>query len=197
MGGAYVSHDCGPGPNMKRPCSWQAYYDKRTARRPPNAVRVRVPHDYQRICLDFGGSVGHVSDQGLFIVNYTNSSSLELIKANGDMSNNIALKAAISKGKGTKETRSIVTAIWDWAPLGSWDNGTSAQLATLCRQLSVHSSTQVTLLQRTEILPDKVAKCPQMQVRTGPRGRTRKTAAVPAASGRGAARTRWEPRTTS
>lgn len=25
MGGAYVSRDCGPGPNMKRPCSWQAF----------------------------------------------------------------------------------------------------------------------------------------------------------------------------
>ena len=44
--------------------------------------------------------MAHVSDQGLFIVNYTNSSHLELIKANGDLSNNIALKAAISKGKG-------------------------------------------------------------------------------------------------
>ena len=123
MGGAFVSHDCGPGPNMKRPCSWQTYFDNRTARRPPHAVRIRAPHDYQRICLDFGGTVAHVSDQGLFIVNYTNSSHLELIKANGDMSNNIALKAAISKGNGTKEGRSIVTAIWDWAPLGSWDNG--------------------------------------------------------------------------
>ena len=89
MGGAYVSHDCGPGPNMRRPCSWQAYYDNRTARRPPHAARIRVPHDYQRICLDFGGTVAHVSDQGLFIVNYTNSSHLELIKANGDLSNNI------------------------------------------------------------------------------------------------------------
>jgi hypothetical protein len=69
--------------------------------------------------------VAHVSDQGLFIVNYTNSSHLELIKANGDMNNNIALKAAISKGDGTrgKAGRAIVTAIWDWAPLGSWDNG--------------------------------------------------------------------------
>lgn len=123
MGGAFVSHDCGPGPNMKRPCSWQAYYDNRTARRPPHAVRIRGAHDYQRICLDFAGTVALVSDQGVFIVNYTNSSHLELIKANGDMSNNIALKAAISKGKGTKETRSIVTAIWDWAPVGSWDNG--------------------------------------------------------------------------
>jgi len=123
MGGAFVSHDCGPGPNMNRPCHWEAYYDNRTARRPPHGIRVRGAHDYQRICLDFAGTVAHVSDQGLFIVDYTNSSELELIKANGDLSNNIALKAAISKGKGTKDTRSIVTAIWDWAPLGSWDNG--------------------------------------------------------------------------
>ena len=83
MGGAFVSHDCGPGPNMKRPCSWQTYFDNRTARRPPHAVRIRAPHDYQRICLDFGGTVAHVSDQGLFIVNYTNSSELELIKSWG------------------------------------------------------------------------------------------------------------------
>lgn len=122
MGGAFVSHDCGPGPNMKRPCSWQAYYDNRTARR-TGQVRVRGAHDYQRINLDFGGSVGFVSDQGLFVVDYDNSSELELISANGNLSNNIALKAAISKGGGTKETRSIVTAIWDWAPLASWDNG--------------------------------------------------------------------------
>ena len=122
MGGAFVSHDCGPGPNMKRPCSWQGYYDNRTARRTGHST-IRGAHDYQRINLDFGGSVGFVSDQGLFIVNYTNSSWLELIKANGNLSNNIALKAAISKGGGTKETRSIVTAIWDWAPVASWDNG--------------------------------------------------------------------------
>ena len=122
MGGAFVSHDCGPGPNMKRPCSWQAEYDNRTQRRTGRSM-IRGAHDYQRICLDFGGTVAHVSDQGIFIVDYENSSKLELIKANGNMSNNIALKAAISKGGGTKETRSIVTAIWDWAPVASWDNG--------------------------------------------------------------------------
>ena len=33
MGGAFVSRDCGPGPNMKRPCSWQGTYDNRTQRR--------------------------------------------------------------------------------------------------------------------------------------------------------------------
>ena len=104
MGGAFVSHDCGPGPNMKRPCTWQGYYDKRVARR-NGRVSVRGAHDYQRINLDFGGTVGFVSDQGLFIVNSTNSSWLELIKANGNLSNNIALKAAISKGGGRNTSK--------------------------------------------------------------------------------------------
>ena len=46
MGGAFVSTDCGPGPNRKRPCSWQAYFDKRVQRR-TGASMVRVAHDYQ------------------------------------------------------------------------------------------------------------------------------------------------------
>ena len=62
MGGAFVSHDCGPGPSMKRPCSWQNYYDNRTQRRTGRSM-IRGAHDYQRIDLDFGGSVGFVSDQ--------------------------------------------------------------------------------------------------------------------------------------
>eukprot|EP00937_MAST-01D_sp_MAST-1D-sp2_P005083 g5083.t1 len=127
MGGAFVSKDCGPGPGMKRPCSWQGYYDKRVQRR-TNASMVRGAHDYQRISLDFGAdstglsSVAFSSDQGLFI-KPLNDSSLELIKANGNMSNNIALKACVSKGDGGPDGRYIVTAVWDWAPLASWDSG--------------------------------------------------------------------------
>jgi len=117
-GGAHVSRDCGPGPEMKRPCSWQTYYDLRTQRR-TNVTQKRDAHDFQRIALDFGGGVSFPSDQGLFIVNGT---SLELIKANGNMSNNIALKASISAGDGPGK-RYIVTAVWDWAPLASWDSG--------------------------------------------------------------------------
>lgn len=120
MEGSFVSHDCGPGPNMKRPCHWGNQYDNRTQRRTGHSM-IRGAHDYQRICLDFGGTVAHVSDQGLFITP-ENSSNLELIKANGNMSNNIALKAAISKGDGPGK-RYIVTAVWDWAPLASWDSG--------------------------------------------------------------------------
>lgn len=119
MGGAFISRDCGPGPNMKRPCSWQAYYDQRIQRRTNNSM-IRVPHDYQRISLDFGGSVSFSSDQGLFI--RPPGDSLELIKANGNLSNNIALKAAVSEGDGPGKNY-IVTAVWDWAPLGSWDSG--------------------------------------------------------------------------
>ena len=44
------------------------------------------------------------------------------------MSNNIALKAAISKGEGPGK-RYIVTAIWDWAPVASWDSGVSLGLS--------------------------------------------------------------------
>ena len=49
------------------------------------------------------------SDQGLFI-KPSNASSLELIKANGNMSNNIALKAAVSAGDGPGK-RYIVTSV--------------------------------------------------------------------------------------
>lgn len=119
MGGAFISRDCGPGPNMKRPCSWQGLYDKRVQRR-TNRTTVRGAHDYQRISLDFGGSVSFSSDQGLFIK--TKDDNLELIKANGNLSNNIALKASISEGDGPGKNY-IVTAVWDWAPLASWDSG--------------------------------------------------------------------------
>lgn len=81
-----------------------------------------MPHDYQRICLDFGGSVGFVSDQGLFTKNPGPSQVLELNKKNGNMSNNICLKASISRGYGPGK-RYVVTAIWDWAPVTSWDSG--------------------------------------------------------------------------
>ena len=84
MGGAFFSDDQGH--------SWAAYYDNRTARR-NNVSRVRVPHDYQRIPLpDFGAAgVAFVSDQGLYIKPEGNAT--QLISANGNMSNNIAMQA--------------------------------------------------------------------------------------------------------
>jgi hypothetical protein len=111
MGGAFRSQDRG--------ASWQAFYDVRVARR-TNVSRTRVPHDYQRIALDFGGSVAFPSDQGLFIVN--GSSDLKLISANGNLSNNIAMQVAVSAGEGPNK-RYLVTSAWDWAPLASWDSG--------------------------------------------------------------------------
>ena len=121
MEGAFVSRDCGPGPNMARPCHWIGTFDNRTQRRTGRSM-VRGAHDYQRISMDFAGTVAFPSDQGLFIM--PTDGSVELIKANGNLSNNIALKASISKGDGTgRDGRYIVTAIWDWAPVASWDNG--------------------------------------------------------------------------
>ena len=78
-----------------------------------------MPHDYQRIALNFGGSVAFPSDQGLFIVN---GSELKLISANGNLSNNIAMQVAVSAGDGPNK-RYLVTSAWDWAPLASWDSG--------------------------------------------------------------------------
>merc|ERR1719191_372945 len=90
MGGAYRSNDTGK--------TFQAYYDTRISRR-TNQSRDRVPHDYQRIAVPFAGAgVAFVSDQGLFIK--PPGDGLQLIVANGDMSNNIALQAAVSYGDG-------------------------------------------------------------------------------------------------
>ena len=56
---------------------------------------IRGAHDYQRICLDFGGGVAHVSDQGLFIVP-RNSSKLELIKVCRCIASFISLLLVVS-----------------------------------------------------------------------------------------------------
>ena len=110
--GAFVSQDKGK--------TWKAYFGRRVHRLTNQTVD-RVPHDYQRVSLDFAGGVAFPSDQGLFIKPPGNGTML--IAANGDMNNNIAIKAAISKGDGTADTRYIVTTVWDWSPLGSWDSG--------------------------------------------------------------------------
>ena len=189
MGGAFVSHDCGPGPNMKRPCSWQAYYDNRTARRPPHAVRIRVPHDYQRICLDFAGTVAHVSDQGLFIVNYTNSSEMKLISANGDLSNNIALKAAISKGKerSKKHTPSPLPSPSDEVGVVHPPHTHPSPQVRAQEKLGL-SSLQFGTGRRSD---------PGTMAPIGRAGKMRRTAPAPAVSARAEAPTRWVPRTTS
>ena len=82
--------------------TWLAYFGRRVHRLTNQTVD-RIPHDYQRISLDFAGGVAFPSDQGLFIK--PPGTATMLIAANGDMNNNIAIKAAISKGDGTVDTR--------------------------------------------------------------------------------------------
>ena len=49
----------------------------------------------------------------------------KLINANGDMSNNIATKLAVAAGNVTSGQRYLVSAMWDWGPIASWDGGAS------------------------------------------------------------------------
>ena len=97
---------------------WEVLYVNRTARR-NGAVRIRSAHDYQRINIDFAGGVAFGSDQGMFIMN---GSELQLYSANGDVNNNVIMHPAIAEGETEGET-CIVTALWDWSPVASWDSG--------------------------------------------------------------------------
>ena len=72
---------------------WEPYFVRRTWRRTKQVVD-RVPHDYQRINLDFAGGVAFGSDQGMFI---KNGSELQLISANGDVNNNIIMQCVHEK----------------------------------------------------------------------------------------------------
>ena len=47
---------------------------------------------------------------------------LELYSANGDLNNNVIMHPAIAQGTDEGET-CIVTALWDWSPVASWDSG--------------------------------------------------------------------------
>lgn len=97
---------------------WEPMYVRRIWRRNGHVVD-KVPHDYQRINIDFAGGVAFGSDQGMFI---RNGSALQLISANGDVNNNIIMHPAISQAETPGDT-CIVTAIWDWSPVASWDSG--------------------------------------------------------------------------
>ena len=116
MSGAFVCTNASAAPQKS---AWRAYYSRRIQRR-TNLTVYRRPHDYQRIALDFGGRVSFPSDQGLFKTPAGTGLLLETL--NGNLSNNIALAAAVSKGDGPGK-RFLVTAAWDWAPLASWDSG--------------------------------------------------------------------------
>ena len=99
---------------------WEAYFVRRTWRRTGRVVD-RVPHDYQRINVDVAGagSVAFGSDQGMFL---KNGSELQLYSADGDLNNNVIMHPAIAMGEAPNET-CIVTALWDWSPVASWDSG--------------------------------------------------------------------------
>jgi len=83
----------------------------------------RWPHDYQRLVPDFAGDgLAFPSDQGLFIKPKTQS--MNLTKVNGDMSNCITLGVAVTAGDSSNK-RNLVTTMWDWGPLASFDSGKS------------------------------------------------------------------------
>ena len=98
---------------------WEVLYVNRTARR-NGAVRIRSAHDYQRINIDFAGGMAFGSDQGMFIMNGT---ELQMHSANGDVNNNIIMHPAIAENADTPGETCIVTALWDWSPVASWDSG--------------------------------------------------------------------------
>jgi len=103
---------------------WEPMFNRRIARR-NGAVRDKVDHDFQGINIDFGGHPGGVafgSDQGMFMKDVKNLTSLQFISGNGDMNNNIIMHPSIAMGE-EPDTTYIVTAMWDWAPVASWDNG--------------------------------------------------------------------------
>jgi len=51
-----------------------------------------------------------------------NGSETQLISACGDTNNNVIMHPAVATGEDEGEV-CIVTAIWDWSPLASWDSG--------------------------------------------------------------------------
>ena len=120
QGWMYHASEGGAFRNM-RGClngTWQPFFVRRVWRRTNRTVD-RTAHDYQRINIDFAGGVAFGSDQGMFI---KNGSKLQLYSANGDVNNNIIMHPSIAMGEAPNET-CIVTALWDWSPVASWDSG--------------------------------------------------------------------------
>ena len=172
--------------------------------------KVSLLQDYQGIATGFAGDgVAYPSDQGLFIVPHKQGppdspdacpnvrpgsppaaclAATPLINANGDMTNNIAIKLSVAEGNGTQ--RYLVTSMWDWGPVASWDGGRSwpvgdwnphaaagppdlsetaeaavtVQLETMHSQVCGHDLAEnfwlpVTALAELGIDPEKVAGC--------------------------------------
>eukprot|EP00035_Acanthoeca_spectabilis_P033979 m.26396 g.26396 ORF g.26396 m.26396 type:complete len:751 (+) comp6302_c0_seq1:567-2819(+) len=115
----YTAAEAGAFRSIDNGASWQPYVVHMATR--ANFTVDRIPHDYQRIVMDYGGGgVAFPSDQGLFIK--PNDISTSLINACGNLSNNIAIKVAVSEGNGPGE-RFLVTTMWDWGPVASWNSG--------------------------------------------------------------------------
>ena len=109
--GAFVSEDKGE--------TWNPYHV--IMHRRSGGIMDRVPHDYQNIVPDFrDDGIAFPSDQGLHIVN---RSSYDLISAVGDLHNAMSLSALISPSKTTPGSRNIVSNIWDWDVVATWDDG--------------------------------------------------------------------------
>eukprot|EP00935_MAST-01C_sp_MAST-1C-sp1_P002423 g2423.t1 len=112
--GAFVSHDDGR--------TWTPYHVVMHAR--SGKTIDRVPHDYQRIVPDFReDQIAFPSDQGLHIVDMANKTNYNLISAVGDMHNAMSLSALISPSSTNPGSRNLVTNIWDWDVVASWDDG--------------------------------------------------------------------------
>ena len=115
----YTGAEAGAFRSRDKGLNWEPFVVNMTSRY--GFVDNRIPHDYQRISLDFGGSsVAFPSDQGLFIAQ--NNENTSLINACGNLSNNIAITVAVSEGEGQGKNYLVMT-IWDWAPIASWNSG--------------------------------------------------------------------------
>ena len=60
----------------------------------------------------------------MFIVNGT---ELQMISANGDVNNNVIMHPGIAQAEEGGGETCVVTALWDWSPVASWDGGNTGR----------------------------------------------------------------------
>ena len=127
----YTGAEAGAYRSLDKGQSWQPYQLNMTVS-DGSGAHDRIPEDYQRIEVDFAGeNVAFPSDQGLYIKPPGSDPNTTLICANGNMSNNIAIRIAVSEGEGSPDKNYIVMTVWDWAPIASWNSGANWP-ATTC-----------------------------------------------------------------